>query len=99
MQTIVFKQDNKEVIQEGNHFFIRVTEPNGETFESGDFNTLEAAVKEVKRQNLNDKVSSLFKTYSNNISLNDEYLLNEESFKDAIKDFIEWYNKQTAGEK
>ena len=95
MQTTVFKQDNKEVIQEGNHFFIRVTEGN-ETFESGDFNTLESAVKEVKRQNLNDKVSNLFKAYSDYTSLSEghyEYLLDEESFKDAIKDLIEWYNK------
>ena len=41
-QKIVFEQDNKQVIQQGNHFFTRVTE-NGESFESGDFNTLERA--------------------------------------------------------
>ena len=95
MQTTVFKQDNKEVIQEGKRFFIRVTEGN-ETFESADFNTLESAVKELKRQNLNDKINSLFKTYSNYTSLSEghyEYLLDEESFKDAIKDFVEWSSK------
>ena len=46
MQTRVFKQDNKEVIQEGNHLFIRVRE-GSETFESGDFNTLESAKKSI----------------------------------------------------
>lgn len=41
-ENIVFEHENKQVIQKGNHFFTRVTE-NGESFESGDFNTLERA--------------------------------------------------------
>lgn len=41
-ENIVFEHENKQVIKKGNHFFTRVTE-NGESFESGDFNTLERA--------------------------------------------------------
>jgi len=41
-ENIVFEHENNQVIQKGNHFFIRVTE-NSESFESGDFNTLERA--------------------------------------------------------
>ena len=48
---IVHKQtDNgiiKEIIQEQNHFFVRVTEPNGEVTESQDFNTLERAKESI----------------------------------------------------
>lgn len=39
---VVFEQDNKQIIQEGNIFYTRIFE-NGETFESADFNTLERA--------------------------------------------------------
>jgi hypothetical protein len=41
-EKIVFEQENKKVIQEGEKFFTRIFE-NGESFESGDFNTLERA--------------------------------------------------------
>ena len=41
-QKIVFEQENKQVVQEGEKFFTRIFE-NGESFESGDFNTLEKA--------------------------------------------------------
>lgn len=41
-QTVVFEQDNKQIIQEGSKFFTRVFQ-NGENFESADFNTLERA--------------------------------------------------------
>lgn len=46
-EKIVFKKENKQVIQQGKKFFTRVLE-NGEYFESGDFNTLERA-----KENLN----------------------------------------------
>ncbi len=39
---IVFEQDNKQVIKEGSKFFTRIFE-NGESFESGDFNSFERA--------------------------------------------------------
>jgi len=46
METVVFEQDNKQVIQENGKFFTRVFE-NGESFESGDFNTLERAKENI----------------------------------------------------
>ena len=42
-QEIVFTHENAQIIKEGNHFFIRTLEANGETLESGDFNTLDKA--------------------------------------------------------
>ena len=45
-EQIVFEQDNKQVIKINNHFFTRVFE-NGESFESGDFNTLERAKENI----------------------------------------------------
>lgn len=45
-QTVVFEHENKQVIKEGNFFFLRVFE-NGENFESGDFNTIERAIKHL----------------------------------------------------
>ena len=50
-EKIVFVQDNKQVIQKGNHFFTRVFE-NGESFESGDFNTLERAKASLGIENI-----------------------------------------------
>lgn len=50
-ETIVFEQDNKQVIQKGNHFFTRVFD-NGESFESGDFNTLERAKASLGIENI-----------------------------------------------
>lgn len=48
---LVFKQtDNgtiKEIIQEQNHFFVRVTEPDGEVTESQDYNTIEKAKESI----------------------------------------------------
>jgi hypothetical protein len=41
-QTVVFEQENKQIVQQGNHFFARVSE-DGETLESQDFNTLDKA--------------------------------------------------------
>jgi len=41
-EKIVFEQGNKQVLKQGSHFFTRVLE-NGESFESGDFNTFERA--------------------------------------------------------
>ena len=38
-ENIVFEKGKKQIIKKGNHFFTRITE-NGESFESGDFNTL-----------------------------------------------------------
>jgi hypothetical protein len=40
---LVLKKDNKEIIQEGNHFFVRVTEGNGGVTESQDYNTIDRA--------------------------------------------------------
>lgn len=42
METIVFEQDNKQVIQIDEHFFTRVFEGE-DVFESGDYNTLDRA--------------------------------------------------------
>jgi hypothetical protein len=72
-QKIVFEQDNKQVIQQGNHFFTRVTE-NGEPFESGDFNTLERAKASL----------GILSTITENNKLLAEFLgFKEESFTDS----------------
>lgn len=41
-RVVVFEQDNKQVIKEGNFFFTSIIE-NGESFESGDFKSLRRA--------------------------------------------------------
>jgi len=46
METVVFEQNNKQVIKTNGKFFTRVFE-NGESFESGDFNTLERAKENI----------------------------------------------------
>jgi len=75
---VVFEQDNKQIIQQGSHFFTRVTE-NGEVFESADFNTLErakASLSILPTIEENNKLIAEFlgyETYKMNGVLNVEY--------------------------
>jgi hypothetical protein len=76
---LVFKQDNKEIIQEGNHFFVRVTEDNGEVTESQDYNTIDrakASIGILSAIEENNKLIAEFlgyETYEMNGVLNVEY--------------------------
>jgi len=76
---LVFKQDNKEIIQEGNHFFVRVTEDNGEVTESQDYNTIDrakASIGIISTIEENNKLIAEFlgyETYEMNGVLNVEY--------------------------
>jgi hypothetical protein len=63
---LVLKQDNKEIIQEGNHFFVRVTEDNGEVTESQDYNTIDrakASIGIIHTIEENNKIISEFMGY------------------------------------
>ena len=84
---IVHKQtDNgtiKEIIQEQNHFFARVTEPNGEVTESQDFNTLERAKESI----------GIKPTITENNKLLAEFMNHKPTFEVFIDDVLTTMNR------
>lgn len=91
-QTTVFKQDNKEVIQEGNKFFTRVLEED-EYFESQDFNTFEAAKKHLGIKPTitdNNKLIAEFMRAVYMSHINKWFVMNEECIDEELKYNSDW---------